>query len=436
MVHLSEGKQQVSTMPTKGIMPLLGILLVCPLLLTEGNENDCECPAATVLSEFLVNVAGGACCLNYSGSDFSHVQWEVLSSHPALRTLDLSHCNISQIHLTQKGDTPAMLQNLYLGHNSLSALPEGFLTNASGLRVLDLKMNRLEGLPESFLEGSEELQELDLRGNLLTAISSSLLTRQGWRRLGLSHNPWACTCSLVEGLQGDGLHNSTSGRSSSRLADAVGNLTCASPQSLAGQSVWSVQRMDVCAPPGLTALFILLPLLVLAVLVLCWFCGRKRKRKESMAFGLAGKNGSGRGGQRTDCNGQRWHHSKHAPGGGSELAAPREGSKDGIMKNQLLLRPSSALLGSTRDIYEEVEIRLGSVESITRPPSSISTEKQEPQELGSKPDLETVSVTEVMKDSADREKAYLTQSTEYYSLVPGIEIEDSDHGEYESVDLS
>ncbi|XP_062376347.1 leucine-rich repeat, immunoglobulin-like domain and transmembrane domain-containing protein 1 isoform X1 [Sardina pilchardus] len=420
-------------MPTKGIMPLLAILLLlCPLLLTEGSENDCECPAAaTVLSEFPVRVAGGACCLNYSGSDFSHVQWDVFSSQAALRTLDLSHCNISQIHLTEKGGTPAVLQNLYLGHNGLSALPESFLTNASGLRVLDLSMNRLEGLPECFLEGSEELQELDLRGNRLTAISSSLLVRQGWQRLGLSDNPWACTCSLVEGLQGDGLHNSTGG---SRLADAVGNLTCASPRSLAGQSAWSLQRTDVCAPAGLTALFILLPLLVLALLVLCWFCGRKRKRKESAAFGLTGKKGSGRGGQRADCNGQRWHHSKHAPVG--ELAVPREGSKDGIMKNQLLLRPSSALLGSTRDIYEEVEIRLGSVESLTRPPSSISTEKQEPQELGSKPDLETVSVTEVMKDSADREKAYLTQSTEYYSLVPGIEIEDSDHGEYESVDLS
>lgn len=407
-------------------------LLLCPLLLSDGRENDCDCPTATALTEFPVTVPVGVCCLNYSGSSFRHVQWEAFSSHPALRILDLSHCNISQIHHTETRTEPAMLQNLYLGHNSLSTLPKGFLINASGLRVLDLSMNHLKVLPERFLQESQELQELDLRGNLLTALPSNLLIRRGWQRLELSHNPWVCTCSQVGELQDAGLYNSTS---ISSLADIVGNMTCVSPQSVAGRSVWSVQLTEVCTSAGLTALFILLPVLMLAVLVLCWFCGRKRKRKESPAFGLAGKKASSRGSQLTDCNG-RWNHSKHATTGGGELVAPREGSKDNIMKNQLLLRPSSALLGSTRDIYEEVEIRLGSVESLTRPPSSISTDRQEALELGSKPDLETVSVTEVMKDSANREKAYLTQSTEYYSLVPAIEIEDSDHGEYESVDLS
>ncbi|AWP03699.1 putative leucine-rich repeat and transmembrane domain-containing protein 2-like [Scophthalmus maximus] len=94
-----------------------------------------------------------------------------------------------------------------------------------------------------------------------------------------------------------------------------------------------------------------------------------------------------------------------------------------------------------RDIYEEVEIKLGSAESLPRVPSRCSSSaegrqgSQEP-DGASRTELDTVSVTEVMKDSADRERAYLTQSTEYYSLVPGIELEDSDHGEYENVDLS
>lgn len=105
--------------------------------------------------------------------------------------------------------------------------------------------------------------------------------------------------------------------------------------------------------------------------------------------------------------------------------------KENILKNQLVLQPSSDLLGSTRDIYEEVEIKLGSVDSLEPPLSTCSIV-----ETAGKQDLDTVSVTEVLKDSADREKAYMTQSTEYYSLVPGIEIEDSDHGEYENVDLS
>lgn len=435
-------------------MSLKTFLLLYAWLLTEATEDDCECPMATVLVEFPVTLPAGACCLNYSGSAFGHVQWEAFSSHPALQVLDLSHCNISQIHNGESGAAPAMLRELFLGHNSLSVLPEGFLTTASRLRVLDLGINRLHALPESPLWSSEELQELDLRGNRLTTLPSGILTRRdGWQRLDLSHNLWDCTCSLVGDLHGDhGLHNtstvSRSGSSSGSLEAVLGNLTCSSPWSLEGQSVWSVQRTDVCQPAGLTALFILLPLFMLVVLVLCWCCGRKRKRKETPAFGPAGKKGSGggsRGAQLANCNG-RWSHAKPQTaalpggggGGGGELSVPREGSKEGIMKNQLMLRPASALLGSTRDIYEEVEIRLGSAESLaqTRPPSSVSTERQPSQGRGSKADLETVSVTEVMKDSADREKAYMTQSTEYYSLVPAIEIEDSDHGEYESVDLS
>lgn len=54
---------------------------------------------------------------------------------------------------------------------------------------------------------------------------------------------------------------------------------------------------------------------------------------------------------------------------------------------------------------------------------------------GSEPEVDTVSVSEVLKDSADREKIYMSQSTNYYNLVPGIELEDSDNVEYENIDL-
>lgn len=57
------------------------------------------------------------------------------------------------------------------------------------------------------------------------------------------------------------------------------------------------------------------------------------------------------------------------------------------------------------------------------------------EELGSEPEVDTVSVSEVLKDSADREKIYMSQTTRYYNLVPGIELEDSDNLEYETIDL-
>ncbi|XP_028833585.1 uncharacterized protein LOC114788830 [Denticeps clupeoides] len=413
-------------MPSEGTVSIWTTLIVGTVLLMDGKANGCKCPGASILVDFPLKMPAGACCLNYSGSAFSHVQWDAFLGHPTLEILDLSNCNITQIH-TDTAEAPPLLREVYLGQNSLSSLPEVFLTNASNLKVLDLSKNLLKSLPEKFLRDSEELQKLNLSENSLQSVPNTVLFRRSLQQLELSHNPWDCTCSMVETLQREGLQNNNS------LEVLLGNLTCASPQSVAGLSVWSVRQSVVCNGAGLTAIFILLPLLLLLGLVLCWCCGRKSKSKESLAFGPTRKKHSGKKHQSLDCNGQR-HHSKLTTSG--VLSLPSESSKDGILKNQLMLRPSSALLGSSRDIYEEVEIKLGSVDSLTCPPTFNSADRQEPHGQSSKQDLETVSVSEVMKDSTDREKAYLTQATEYYSLVPEIEIEDSDHGEYESVDLS
>ncbi|XP_067309155.1 leucine-rich repeat-containing protein 38 isoform X2 [Pseudorasbora parva] len=385
------------------------------LRVTEGSTGECGCPAASILSDFPSKVPNDTCCLNYSGSTFNQVSWPAFLSHTHLRVLDLTNCNISHISHSEVGDAVSALRELYLSQNRLTSLPTDFLAKAYSLEVLDLGENHLKDLPERFLQNSDKLRVLILGWNQLSALPHSAL-QPSLQRLELIGNAWDCTCSLWEGLQG-GLHDN-----SSSLQDLVGNLTCASPQSLAGQTLWSLQNNEVCHLANLTALFILLPLLFLLILVLCWCCGRKKKRKKTPSFSPNRKRAS-----TSHCNG-RWPHAKLPT---VESAVSVDGGKEVILRNQLMLQPSSTLLGSTRDIYEEVEIKLGSVDSLAPPPSTCSTEA-----TTGKPDLDTVSVSEVMKDSADREKAYLTQSTEYYSLVPGIEIEDSDHGEYESVDLS
>ncbi|XP_078143939.1 uncharacterized protein LOC144542146 [Centroberyx gerrardi] len=402
------------------------ILLLLTLLVKNGPVGGCVCSGATVLAQFPSEAPAEVCCLNYSGSAFSHVPWPMFTNETNIEILDLSNCNISFIDMSGTG--PSTLRELYLNHNRLTTLPENFLASQPSLRVLDLGRNQLQELPAGFLQGSDDLQELDLQGNQLRFLPGSVLQRPSLQRLELDGNPWDCSCPLMEGLEAGGQGNRTSS-----LQDLVGNLTCSSPRNLAGRIVWSVRRSDACRPPGLTALFILLPLLILSALVLCWCCGRK-KRKETPAFSASKKRASS-----SNCNGQK-HRAKQQPAA-AEPAKAGDGWKEGILKTQLLLRPASTLLGSTRDIYEEVEIKLGSVESLHRAPSHCSTSTEgrrgsQGPEGGSKAELDTVSVTEVMKDSADREKAYLTQSTEYYSLVPGIDLDDSDHAEYESVDLS
>lgn len=396
------------------------------LLVNNELVDGCLCPGATLLSQFPSELPTEACCLNYSGSTFSHVSWPAFTNETNIEILDLSRCNISFIHVNATGTSD--LKEVYLSRNRLITLPGDFLANEPSLRVLDLGMNLLQELPVGFLQNTNSLEELNLLGNQLRSLPGSVLQRPSLMRLELDDNPWDCSCSLLEVLERQGQGNRTTS-----LQDLVGNMTCASPRNLAGRVVWSVKLSDVCRPPGLTALFILLPLLILTALVLCWCCGRKKKRKETPAFGSTKKKAS-------SCNGQQKHRSKQRSVDGEPPKAGDNGSK-GILKNQLLLRPSSTLLGSTRDIYEEVEIKVGSVESLPRAPSHCSTSTEGRQgsqgpEVGSKAELDTVSVTEVMKDSADREKAYLTQSTEYYSLVPGIDLDDSDHAEYETVDLS
>ncbi|XP_030607008.1 uncharacterized protein LOC115795323 [Archocentrus centrarchus] len=400
--------------------------LIFMLLVKTGLVAGCVCPAATILSQFPLEVPVDVCCLNYSGSDFSHVPWSVFTNKTNIETLDLSNCNMSSLDINDKeAPRASALQKVYLSHNRLKMLPGGFLASHPSLKELDLSGNLLQEFPEDFLKDSNNLQKLYLQENQLRFLPNTILQMPMLQKLELDGNHWDCSCLLLEGLEARKEANHTI-----KLQDLLGNMTCFSPWHLEGRTVLSVRLTNVCRPPGLTALFIVLPLLILSALLLCWCCGRTKKKKEVPTFSSSKKRSHS-----SSCNGQK-HRSKQQP------SAPEQGKAgQGILKNQLLLRPASTLLGSTRDIYEEVEIKLGSVESLPRVSScrSSSTEErqgsQEP-DGASKTELDTESVTEVLKDSADREKAYMTQSTEYYSLVPGIELEDSDHGEYENVDLS
>ncbi|XP_015257754.1 PREDICTED: SLIT and NTRK-like protein 5 [Cyprinodon variegatus] len=401
------------------------LLLLSTFLLKAGPVIGCVCPPATILSQFPSEGLASSCCLNFSGSALSHAHWSVFTNGTKAQILDLSNCNISFIYVSDK--QASELQRVYLGRNRLRALPKQFLAGQPSLIEVDLSENLLEELPKDFLQDSDYLQRLDLRGNQLRSLPGDLLQIRSLERLELDENLWECSCLFLEVLEAGQQANRTT-----RLEDLVGNVTCSSPEHLAGRTVWSLMISDICRPAGLTALFIVLPLLILSALLLCWCCGRKRKKKETPAFSSSKKRAPSFG-----YNNHKQPNKPQPPG--AEQGGAADSGREGILKNQLLLRPASALLGSTRDIYEEVEIKLSSVESL--PPASCSSSaegnqgSQEPNGAN-KTELDTVSVTEVMKDSADREKAYLTQSTEYYSLVPGIELEDSDHGEYENVNLS
>ncbi|XP_068197476.1 leucine-rich repeat-containing protein 26 [Antennarius striatus] len=402
-----------------------GAVLISLLLMKMRPVGGCVCPPASVLPQFPPEVPPSGCCLNYSGSTFGHVDWFVFANVTHVETLDLSSCNISSVET--KSDLPTSLQRVYLGSNQLKTLPKAFLSNQPRLTELDLSRNQIQELPVGFLQDSDQIHWLNLQENHLRLLPSSVLLKPNIQRLELDGNPWECTCLLLERVEEAKKVNRTT-----TLQDLLGNFICVSPRHLFGRGILSVKLGDVCRPVGLTVLFIVLPLVILSALLLCWCCGRTGKRREGPV--CASKKRT-----RTNVRNGQKQGQKQPPGAPGEKKTESCAS-EGSFKNQLLLCPASSLMGSDRDVYEEVVIKLGSVES-TPPVSSrysSSTEgrlgSQEP-DGASRADLDTVSVTEVMKDSSDREKAYLTQSTEYYSLVPGMELDDSDHGEYEDVKL-
>lgn len=395
-------------------------VLIFSLLFMTRLVGGCLCPPATVLSHFPSEVPTDVCCLNYSGSVFGLVRWTLFTNDTNIEILDLSFCNVTSVDVI--GKETSMLQKVYLNNNRLAFLPTHFLSDQPRLTEVDLSGNGIQELPDGFLQDSEKLQELYLQGNELHFLPGNILQKPSLQKLELDGNPWECSCLLLEGLrEGKNVTKTT------KLEDLVGKLTCVSPRHLAGRTGLSVSLSDVCRPAGLTALFILLPLVILSILVFCWCCGRKT---DPHIFTSKKKVPN------STYNAEKYNM--------KQSTASIEQNKSGLcageadMGKQLHLHPASTLPGSIRDIYEEEEMKLGSVECI--PPLfthySSSTEGRWDFQPDRRIELDAVSVTDVMQDSADREKAYLNQSTEYYSLVPGFELDDSDHSEYEKVSLS
>ncbi|XP_068098633.1 uncharacterized protein [Hyperolius riggenbachi] len=394
-------------------------------------EDPCNCFVVEDVSGWTL-LMEDHCCVNISLS-VDTVEWNMFTMLPNLRILDLSNSGIVEITDTARGKNITNIEFLYLNNNHLKELPDGFLSNAPNLKILHLEYNKLQRLPSDFLQVSDQIQEIDLNFNNLNSLPGSLL-KPSLRKLNFLNNSLDCTCAMYDEFEPK-LHNNDT---SALLEDLI----CVSPKDVIGLRISEVERGRVCRSHSLTIALICIPL-VAALLIGCWcVCCRKRKGSytntgRECSLVTVDRNGAGNLGD--------YHHYEPQQSFKKDHREPDAGQ----FKDPILLKPSAALLGSSRDLYEEVEIKLGtSADSLVDdkdqvgqdgPALMLAVEEEEEEEVEFKSDeleAETVSVTEVMKDSADREKLYLNQTTDYYSLVPGIELEDSDHCEYESVDLS
>ncbi|KAG8437005.1 hypothetical protein GDO86_007912 [Hymenochirus boettgeri] len=401
-------------------------------MLADGDADyTCNCTVLETLSGWSA-LGSKHCCLNLSLSEDT-LDWNFFTSLLRLQVLNLSYSGITRITDTVRGIKATNIEELYLDHNHLTELPEGFLSNAPNLKVLHLEYNQLCHLPTNFLLASNNILRLDLSYNNLISIPPSTF-KPSLSQFGFSNNSLECTCALYDHL-GPFFYGSNSSK-------VLEELICFSPRDAIGLQLRNVERGSICRSHSLTVALICIPLLLVLCLV-CWYiCCRKQKGtyanpSRECSLVTVDRNGAGNMGE--------YHHYEPR----QQFSKDRREIEVNKFNDPILLKPSSALLGSSRDLYEEVEIKLGtSADSLVEGEGQISRdgpglmlavqEEDDDQELraGDELDGETVSVTEVMKDSTDREKLYMNQSTDYYSLVPGIELEDSDHCEYENIDLS
>lgn len=181
--------------PPAGTVALLwGGLLLAASFALEPAPDGCNCTHPVDFPAFLTAPLNESCCLNFTGSNVTHLDWGALVAVRGLRQLYLSHCGITAISNAQ--GVPPALEVLHLSHNLLESLPRGFLEDAPNLKVLYLDGNQLRELPASFLKASTQLQELHLGFNALTSLPPSLL-HPSLLQLQLSNNSWECSCALL-----------------------------------------------------------------------------------------------------------------------------------------------------------------------------------------------------------------------------------------------
>ncbi|XP_040190666.1 uncharacterized protein LOC120922642 [Rana temporaria] len=405
---------------------LMGGAVMGGAVMGGAEEDPCKCFILEKEYDWSL-LMSDHCCVKLSLSVDS-LEWNIFTSLPGLRILDLSGSGILEITDAVGGANRTNLEFLYLNNNHLKDLPDGFLRNAPNLKVLHVENNELRRLPENFLKISDQISEIHLNSNHLISLPADLL-KPSLTKLNFLNNSLDCTCVLYDQLGAKLRDNHTSS-----LLDGV---ICATPNEVRGLQIVEVERGRLCRSHGLTVALICVPLGAL-LLFLCWYCCCRKHKGNYTGAGrecrlvTVDRNGAGN-------MGGEYHHYEPQHKNRTE-------AEPGQFKDPILLRPSAALLGSSRDLYEEVEIKLGtSADSLVKgegqvcqegPGLTLAVEEEEEEELKAEIEGDAVSVTDVMKDSTDREKLYLNQSTDYYSLVPGIELEDSDHGDYESVDLT
>ncbi|XP_029937173.1 toll-like receptor 8 [Myripristis murdjan] len=136
--------------------------------------------------------------LDISFNHIKHISTRVYENLPhSLTILRLRHNLLRDFDWCQLAKFNK-LKILDLSSNSLSHVPEIISNFTHTLTTLDLSHNNIFHLSNGLLNGAKSLKTLYLSFNKLTTINQSTLTNNHIETIFLQHNPFHCTCDLLD----------------------------------------------------------------------------------------------------------------------------------------------------------------------------------------------------------------------------------------------
>uniref|UniRef100_A0ABI7W6A5 Ig-like domain-containing protein n=1 Tax=Felis catus TaxID=9685 RepID=A0ABI7W6A5_FELCA len=171
--------------------------------------------------------------LHLSGNSITRINRDGWSFCQRLQELVLSFNNLTRLDEESLADLSS-LSILRLSHNSISHIAEGAFRGLKNLRVLDLDHNEISGTIEDTsgaFTGLDSLSKLNLGENAVRSVQSDAFVKmKNLKELHISSDSFLCDCQLKwlpPWLLG-------------RMLQPFVTATCAHPESLKGQSIFSV----------------------------------------------------------------------------------------------------------------------------------------------------------------------------------------------------